>query len=252
VSVSPRWSYVQARLQARHGDRLPDADWRVLEATRSLDQFIERARGTSLRRFGERVNAGMSSHAIERSLRAAWRDYVAEVSSWAPAEWQPAILWTAHLPDLPVIDALLRGATPAWAQQDPVLIVFLESERRALDRSPLAALLPARDRPVTLAGRWFAHWRALWPRGSNQAPLMKLAELVEAHVARLARAGPQDASASYRRELAHSVARMFRRHGGAPIAVFCHLALVALDLDRLRGGLARRRLFEPARAQEAA
>jgi len=28
--------------------------------------------------------------------------------------------------------------------------------------------------------------------------------------------------------------------------VFCHLALVALDLERLRGALVRRRLFEPA------
>ena len=33
----------------------------------------------------------------------------------------------------------------------------------------------------------------------------------------------------------------------APVAVFCHLALVALDLERLRGGLVRRQLFEPAK-----
>jgi len=29
--------------------------------------------------------------------------------------------------------------------------------------------------------------------------------------------------------------------------VFCHLALVALDLERLRGGLVRRALFAAAR-----
>jgi hypothetical protein len=34
--------------------------------------------------------------------------------------------------------------------------------------------------------------------------------------------------------------------------MFCHLALVALDLERLRGDLIRRRLFEPSHATEAA
>jgi hypothetical protein len=34
--------------------------------------------------------------------------------------------------------------------------------------------------------------------------------------------------------------------------MFCYLALVALDLERLRGDLIRRRLFEPSHATEAA
>ena len=59
-------------------------------------------------------------------------------------------------------------------------------------------------------------------------------------------------SAPYRRDLAHAVTRLFRRHGASPAAVFCHLVLVALDLERLRGGLVRRRLFEPASARQAA
>ena len=63
----------------------------------------------------------------------------------------------------------------------------------------------------------------------------------------LTRAGPQEASAPYRRDLAQTVTRLFRRHGGTPVAVFCHLALVALDLERLRGDLVRRALFEPAK-----
>ena len=65
MNGSPRWSYVQARLQARHGERLQEPDWRAIEAARSIDQFIERARASSLHRFIQGVDARMSSHAIE-------------------------------------------------------------------------------------------------------------------------------------------------------------------------------------------
>ena len=74
------WSYVQARLQARHGDRLDEGDWRSLEAAKSLDHFHDRARMSSLRRFTERLDTQMSAHAIERALRVEWRRYVAEVA----------------------------------------------------------------------------------------------------------------------------------------------------------------------------
>ncbi len=115
-------------------------------------------------------------------------------------------------------------------------------------KSPLDVLLPGPKRELTLAGRWYAHWRTLWPKDATERrALAALAETVKAHVARLERSGPQDASAPYRRELAQTITRMFRRHGGTPTAAFCHLALVALDLERLRGGLVRRALFAPAK-----
>jgi len=248
MSEHPTWSYVQARLQARHGARLDEADWRALEATRSLDQFIERSRGTSLRRFTGRMTVGMSGHAIERALRAAWRDYVAELAGWSAPAWQPPILWTATLPDLPAIDALLRGERPSWAQQDARLASFLQGERQsAAEKFSLAPLLPGLKRAKSLVGRWYAHWRSLWPDDAAQrSALTSLADAVKAHGARLDGAAPQDASAPYRRELARAITRVFRRQSGTPMAVFAHLALVALDLERLRGDLARRALFAPA------
>jgi hypothetical protein len=249
MSRRPSWSYVQARLQARHGERLTELDWRALEAARSLNHFIDRSHATLLRRFSDRLNAGMSSHAVERALRSGWRDYVAEVASWCAPDWQAAILWCAPLPDLPTLDALLRGEVPRWVQQDAMLAAFIELERGATsNKSPLNALLPGPKHEPTLAGRWYAHWRALWPQGARERrALTVLAETMKAHVARLDLAGPQDTSVAYRRALAQGVTRMFRRHGGSPVAVFCHLVLVALDLERLRGGLARRALFAPAK-----
>jgi len=242
------WSYVQARLQARHGERLDEGEWRALEAARSLDNFIDRSRATALGRFSERLSNGTSSHAIEGALRNGWRDYVAEVASWCAPEWRPAILWCTTLPDLPAFAALLRGEAPRWVQQDAVLAAYFELAQGAVIKSPLDALLPGAKREATITARWFVHWRSLWPQGARERrALTALADAVRANVARLDFAAPQDTSAGYRRALAQSVTRMFRRHGASPVAVFCHLTLVALDLERLRGGLARRALFAPGK-----
>jgi len=247
MSLRPSWSYVQARLQARHGERVTEGDWRLLEAVRSPDRFIDRTRATALRRFSERLNTAMSSHAIERELRNAWRDYVAEVASWCPPDWRPAILWCAPLADLPLFAALLRGEAPYWVQQDAALSRFLELAQGAAIRSPLDVLLPGPKREPTLAGRWYAHWRSLWPQDARQRRgLTALAGTVKAHVAHLDLAGPQHTSVAYRHALAQAVNRMFRRHAASPVSALCHLALVALDLERLRGDLVRRVLFAAA------
>jgi hypothetical protein len=258
MNSRPRWSYVQARLQARHGERLDEAGWHALEAARSVDQLIERARATPLRRFTERLNNRMSSHTIERLLRDAWRDYVAEIAAWLPADWRAAVLWTSHLALLPVIDALLKGATPIWANRDPAFAAFAEMDaaRRTanLEQTPLAPLLamPAQQQPIV--ARWYAHWRSLWPKRHSKAEpaLLDLVAGVSAHIKRLDAAAPQDTSARYRGDLAQTVTRIFRRRSSSPAAVFCHLVLIALDLERLRGALVRRRLFAPGRAVEAA
>ena len=244
------WSYVQARLQARHGDRLDEGDWRSLEAAKSLDHFHDRARMSSLRRFTERLDTQTLAHAIERALRVEWRRYVAEVALWVPSAWEAPVLWTAYVPDLPLIDGLLEKAAPDWARGDPILEVFADGELRSellmQLRAPLAPLFPANG--GTLAQRWLAQWRILWPRRRTveRARLDRLCAMVADHFGRLAEAGPQETSRQYRLDLARACERMFRRHGATPTAVFSHLALVALDLERLRGGLVRRQLFHAA------
>jgi hypothetical protein len=254
VSARPKWSYVQARLQARHGDRLNEDEWHVLEAAKSIEQFIERSRATSLRRFTDRLHGRMSSDLIERLLRDAWRAYVAEVGAWVPQSWRPSVLWISYIPDLPVLDALLKGESPVWARADAVYVKFTEGDARrsaaALERSPLAPLAAANGGESTLAERWAIHWQSRWPgnRPADHRSLLDLLQRVKNHVERLRHADAQETSNPYRRDLAQAVTRIFRRRSETPVAVFCHLALVALDLERLRGGLVRRRLFEPSHA----
>ena len=257
MSEVPRWSYVQARLQARHGERLQEPDWRALEAARSLDEFIARARVSSLRRFTERMHAGMSSHTVERLLRDTWRGYVAELADWVPAAWRQAVLWTSLIPELPIIDGLLRGETPNWIKDDPAFadLASVNLQRRNVTpaNSPLHALVAALGPDRTLPVAWYSHWRSLWQRRrADRTALLDIANTIKAHVEQLGCAGPQQTSASYRRHLQDKLTRMFRRHSGSAAAVFCHLALVALDLERLRGDLMRRRLFERSLAEEAA
>jgi hypothetical protein len=257
VSGRADWSYAQARLQARHGARLDEGDWRVLEAARSLDHYLDRSRATSLR-HADRLNAQMSSHAIERTVRAEWRRYVAQVAAWAAPAWQPAVMWVTHIPYLPVLDRLLTGDGLDWMRDDPILarLADVAPQKRIaiLEDSALAPLSPANETGGTLEERWLAHWRALWPQrcALDRQWLDKLAEAVADHFERIGRAGPQETSDRYRQDLARTITRVFRRRSGTPVALFAHLALLALDLERLRGGLLRRRLFAVDLAEQAA
>lgn len=258
MSTRPSWSYVQARLQARHGDRLDDAAWRMLEAARSFDQFLERSRRTSLRRFTDPLEGIMLSHTIERILRAAWRDYVAELATWATLSWQPAVLWVAYLPDLPVLDSLFKDAGPGWTREDPIFAPFargdLQDHAAEIEASPFARLSAATDRNGSLGAQWLAHWRTLWPRSSDSdhRDLDDLVGVIANHFESLARAGLQDTSGPYRQDLERKATRIFRRSAGTPAALFSHLALTALDIERLRGGLIRRRLFDTTTTGKAA
>jgi hypothetical protein len=243
------WAYVQARLQTRHGDRLQDSDWQALSATRSAERYLERSRSTPMRRFTEHVNAQMESHAMERALRSDCRVLVSEVASWVPKEWRAAVIWTAHFPDLPVLGHLIDGKTPAWAEADPVYAPFAEADaaglRERLAGSPLRALVPSADEDSTIAERWLAHWRSLWPPlgDTERKPLERLIAIVARHFEQLGHTRPPDSSERYRAELMQDLIRIFRRHSATPAAMFAELALLALDLERLRGGLVRRRLF---------
>ncbi len=231
MSTGPRWHYVQARLQSRHGDRLAEAGWHALEAAQTADAFLDRLRATPLGRFTAQVSAGMSPHAMERVLRGAWRGYVDEIASWLPDAWRPAVAWTAVLPDLPAIDALLKGEMPAWANQDPALAPFTEPDPAqrlpTLQASPFAPLLAREGETLSLGARWARHWRALWPKqnAGDMRALNALAHAVQTHITRLAQATAQETSEPQRRDLEKAVTRLFRRHGASPSAVFGHLVL---------------------------
>ena len=94
--------YVQARLQARHGERMDEAHWHALEGAQSFLTYLDRTRSTPVSRFTELVPADASAHLVERRLREARRGYAEEIASWMPASWRRAVRWAALLPELPM------------------------------------------------------------------------------------------------------------------------------------------------------
>lgn len=243
-------SYVQARLQARHGARPGEDDWQAIEATRSLASYLERVGTTSLSRFSERIRADTAPHEIELRVREARRAYVAEIAGWMPEPWRTAIAWAGLVPELPGLAYLLDGgAAWPWMSDDallaPLARALPSSRLEELPALGLAALAGEDSAAGTIAVRWLAHWRSRWPPTSSaeRAQLETLIALARRHFEQLGRAGVASSSTALRRSLDKALVRLFRRGSGGPVAVFCALALTALDVERLRGGLMRRQLI---------
>ena len=94
---------------------------------------------------------------------------------------------------------------------------------------------------------WLAALRQRLPPGAGQrAVLQGLLPLVEQHRHAFAHPGTVDGWA-LRRQLDEQLVRLWRRHPAEPVGGFIHLALTALEGERLRGELARRAAFPAGR-----
>lgn len=248
-----RFAYGQARLLARHGLRPHEAAWRRMEASKSLAHYLEVARTTALESFVRPFVAHSSSHDIERRLRHDWKAYVRRVAAWQPPAWRPAVLWVSVLVDLPALSHLLRDRPVAgWMLDDhylaPVAFASSAGRRKAFQLSPFAPIARAFDAGLSPADGWLCRWTRLWPDRMPAAQgraLDGLALLFVRHLNQLAKS-KEAGSEPARNQLANDLIHVFRRESQRPSSVFAHLGLVALDLDRLRGGFVRRCLFDPS------
>jgi len=242
--------YAQSRLQARFGERPDELLWQNLEAALESAAALEIARASALRRWVAGVAPQADRHAIEVGLRACWRECVAEVASWAPCSWQPALLWTRVLVDLPAVCYLARGGVPLpWMFTDPLLQVYAQADsatRETLLREDFQALLGAShktpDRMPASAGpelpqvrqAWLDEWRRRWPRWGDTTSLENLVRLFDAAMKQPGEIG--------RPELLRRLRALFRRSLLRPAAAFIYLAFAALDIERLRAGLLKHEL----------
>ncbi len=242
------FAYAQVRLQSHHGQRPGEPTWRLLSASKDLGHFLQTARRSPLKTWIVPLSGQMDFHALERSLRSEWRRYAGEVAAWQPPPWRPAVAWTGWLIDLPAIAHLL-GKEPAlaWMADDPSLAPFSLDEQSArasaLQRASFAAALKTETAQQNLVGGWLSHWRNLWPPSPQalRKPLETLQGLLMYQMAQMA--APKNTAADairLRKQLESRLARIFRRETQSPAAAFAHLALTALDLERLRAGLVDR------------
>lgn len=242
--------YAQARLQARFGARPGRAAWRRIAAIRELQALFEAARATAFRPLVAGLAPDQPVHELEAGLRAHWRELAREVTGWLPGPWQHAAAWFALIPDLPVIEHLLRGGAAAeWMRSDPVFGPLAETDpqarRRLLEDGPYAALdvdFGSDTEPTALADAWVAELRARLPdaMGDEEARhLAALGRILSAHRQAIVTA-PPGAATGLREALAERLEGLFRRAALTPVAGFCFLAVAALDFLRLRGEIARR------------
>lgn len=222
--------YAQARMQARHGASPAEAQWHLLGGQDSLAAYLAAARTTALARWLGDIPGRADSQRIELAMRQRWRETVAELARWMPAEWRAAVCCCADLVDLPAHAWLARGAPPLpWMARDPVLSVKVAA--------------PAATRQGDRSA-WLQGWRARWPAltDEDREALNGLVKTLETHLAGcVQRAG--EGAGEARRALAREAVHRFRRVAGRPPAAFFYLLLVALELERLRAELVLRALF---------
>lgn len=225
------FAYAQTRMQARHGASPGSPQWQALEASHTAGHYLSLCRAGALADWVEGLDDSGDVHHIEQHLRERWQHHVDEVALWTPPAWRAAVRCFALLPDLMRLDT---------------------RQRTAGDPAASAARAPASSRTREAADDAATRWSALWrrqlpPEARGVALLRRPAEWLL----------PRLAGAATGRDLASGPARealrrLFRWHAGSAVAVFAYLALVALDLERLRGGLVVRALFDGRREPLAA
>jgi len=230
--------YASARVQARHGRRLDESAWHRLEAASHLGQYLQAAGTSALGGWVASIDKAHDAHAIERTLRSAWREYVQAVARWHPQEWQAWVEWWSWLPLLPLIARLARAAgAPVWLLADPVcgpMALGSPTERAAaLGATALAPLAAAVRGEVLVSVAWLQQADRLAPRADSESR-----EWLRRLMRSLTAGAEEIVSESTATPL-----RLFRAAAGTAIASGCHLALLWRDVERLRGGLVVRRLF---------
>lgn len=249
MSIESGFGYLQARIQARHGNRPDGTVWAELDHSRDLGHCLQVARGTSLRPWVAHFAADAASSEIEHSLRASWQGYVDEIAAWAPARWRPAARWPRNLIYLPLLEHLgTGGSAPAWLSREPRLAALAQADeavqRQALAEAGLAGLAGPDIQGQRLQ-RWLQLWRALWPDDvavNTLSGLERLARLLSGHVRDLLEAPLPAALYELRVPLEQALIRAFRAYAATAVAMFCHLGITALDMERLRAALLGSRL----------
>jgi hypothetical protein len=184
--------------------------------------------------------ARMQAHLGRRLPESAWRS-IEQSRDAAP------ILELCRATCLEDVAAKLSASSDLHAVDAAIREGWRRAAGEALEWMPaeFAPALAWLGTPTVLA--WYAEWEHhLPPAAPGGAALAGLMRDVDRHLARFRTAAVHEAT-PLRRGLEARFVACFRRHPLEPAAAFAWLGIRALDLERLRGELARRVAFPRAR-----
>ena len=239
------FTYAQARLQARYGKRADAPVWARLQNIHDLASYLQVAQQTPLRPWVLGIGSGHSSHDIELALRQRYRNHVDEVAGWLPKVWQAPLRWSSRLADLPVLQYLLAGGVAMdWMRSDPYIGDFTDYDpalrSQAMRNAGCESLVNAWQQGDSMFEGWLFHWNQARPatRAYN-AGLQTMEQLLRAHLLRNARQTGVALAKDYEAAVDELTA-IFRRHALEPAGVCAYLAIIAVDLHRIRSDLMQR------------
>ncbi|NCA70209.1 MAG: hypothetical protein EOM91_08880 [Sphingobacteriia bacterium] len=247
----PRLAYAQARMLARLAALPTAAEWQRLAGARTLAAYLEEARATGLNDWVQGFSGLSGPHDLDRGCRALARESTRVTADWAPPAWRAAIQWLGWLPWLPVLEGLARGeGWPSWATLDTELVGLSDEQGEPhpgkLSAAGLDRLLVGADASA-VAGLWLERWRSLWPgcgRGCRR-DLEGLIALLEAHLSTFRQAAMPSAW-GLREDLRERLRHRLHLAPTRPAVLFGYLAILFLDLERLRAALMSRAVFATA------
>ena len=255
MTVAAGFAYAQGRIQSRYGDRADSTVWLRLDTIHNLGGYLQAAQQTPLRPWILGINANHHSHDIELALRQKHRHHIDEVASWLPPAWRVPLRWINRLADLPALQYLMAGDEAlTWMRSDPDIRAFTADDpttrMQAMRSAGCGDLVDAWQQEQSLVTAWLSHWHGIWPRSRPFEPgLTRLEQAIQRQSSLNAHPREPTSPSDYD-ALNDELRAIFRRHAFQPAGVCAYLAMIAIDLHRLRGSLMLRLLF-PDRHERA-
>lgn len=228
------FAYAQARLHARLDGRFTEADWRMLASSRDFGNCLEVVNQTAAAHITSRMDRTNNVHTVERVLREEWGVTVIEIAQWLPKKWRQALRWMTVLPHLRRFEySPDKADIPRWLR----LTTEFGKDTNLL--RPGGGTNPT---TVEVAEIWQNEWRLRLPSKQYATELESaLMPLLDRY---LCNGSPEAVGASKAwQNLTSTLKGLFRNQPQTPVAIFAYIGLIALDFERLRGGLVDRIIF---------
>ena len=247
--VIPGAAYAQARIQSRYGRRAEADVWFKLHNIHDLGSYLQTAQQMPLRHWVLGLDLDQSSHQIELTLRQKYRSHVDEVASWMPRDWKKSLRWIKRLVDLPVLQYLVDGGEPlVWMHADPEIARFITDDPRsrlqAIQQADNGIMVDSWQQSGSILTGWSTQWDALRPASRLQNQGIELLErLLHDHMKMQSKHQEATPPTEYE-HITERLRLVYRRYAFLPAAVFAYLAMVAVDIHRLRNDLMQRLYFQ--------